>query len=217
MADPNKESNEPQDDAELNPPSQAELAEDELPEAEIVEEAPVDPLEQAQAERDEYEDKWKRAQADFQNLRRRNLADMNLAVQRGTGAILTDVIGVLEFLDMALQSPCESADAKALLTGVQMTRDQLWKVLEGKGVAKIPADGEFDPSVHQAVATVEQEPAGLIVDVVRPGYRRPDDVLRHAQVRVSVAPAPPAEEGTADEVAEGQETEAGEAEAESAS
>lgn len=213
MADPNKASNEPEDHEEQSSPSQAELAEDELPEAEIVEEAPADPLERAQAERDEYQDKWKRAQADFQNLRRRNLADMNMAVQRGTGDVLTDVIGVLEFLDMALQSPCESADAKALLTGVQMTRDQLWKVLEGKGVAKISTDGDFDPDVHQAVATVEQEPAGQIVDVVRPGYRRPDDVLRHAQVRVSVAPTPPAEEETAD----GQEAEAGEAEAESAS
>lgn len=173
--------------------STSEPNEDDLPEAEIVEEAPLDPLAQAESERDDYLDKWKRAQADFQNLRRRTLADMTLSVQRGTGDILTEVLGVLEFLDMALKSPCESADAKALLVGVQMTRDQLWKVLEAKGVSIIPTDGDFDPDNHQAVATVESEPAGQIIDVVRDGYRRPTDVLRHAQVRVSVAPSPPSE------------------------
>lgn len=167
----------------------AELSEEDLPEAEIIEE----PLEQAERERDEFRDKWQRAQADFQNLRRRSLSDTQGAIQRGTGEILSEVTGVLDFLDMALKSPCESADAKALLMGVQMTRDQLWKVLEAQGVSLIAASGKFDAEIHQAVATVEEEEAGRIVDQVRCGYRRPNDVLRHAQVRVSVLPEPPAE------------------------
>ncbi|MFT7678763.1 MAG: molecular chaperone GrpE [Planctomycetota bacterium] len=167
----------------------AEISEEDLPEAEIVEE----PLEQAERERDEFREKWQRAQADFQNLRRRTLSDTQGAIQRGTGEILHDVIGVLDFLDMALKSPCESADAKALLMGVQMTRDQLWKVLEAQGVSIIAAEGNFDAEVHQAVSTVEEEEAGRIVELVRNGYRRPNDVLRHAQVRVSVLPEPPAE------------------------
>lgn len=170
---------------------EVDVSEQDLPEAEIVEE----PLEAAERERDELREKWQRAQADFQNLRRRTLADTQSAIQRGTGEILSDVIGVLDFLDMALKSPCESADAKALLMGVQMTRDQLWKALEAQGVTLIATDGAFDAEIHQAVATVEEDEAGRIVDQVRCGYRRPNDVLRHAQVRVSVLPEPPAEAG----------------------
>ena len=166
-----------------------ELSEEDLPEAQIVEE----PLEQAERERDEFREKWQRAQADFQNLRRRSLSDTQGAIQRGTGEILGEVIGVLDFLDMALKSPCESPDAKALLMGVQMTRDQLWKVLEAQGVTIIATDGTFDAEIHQAIATVEDEQAGRIVDLVRNGYRRPNDVLRHAQVRVSVLPEPAAD------------------------
>lgn len=155
-------------------------------------EVEVDPLTRAEAERDEYLESWRRAQADYQNLRRRTLADIDNALRRDRTQLLGEVLTVLDYLDMALLSPCESPDAQALKMGVQLTRDQLWKLLEDQGVRPIPAADEFDPECHQAVATVEDEgEPGRVLEVQRAGYRLQEDILRHAQVKVSALPADP--------------------------
>lgn len=160
----------------------------------------LDPLEKAERERDEYLQNWQRARADFKNLKRRTLEDIDAAVHRERSALLQENLQVLDYLDMALASPCESQDAKNLLMGVQMTRDQLWKMLEEQGVATITAEGALDPTRHQAVSTVETEDVepGQIIEEVRKGYLIGERVLRFAQVKVSVA----AEEAQAEPGAE---------------
>ncbi len=151
--------------------------------------ADMDPLQLAQYERDEYLASWQRAKADYQNLRRRVLSDIESAVRDKTQRIQEEMLTVLDYLDMALMSPCESQDAKNLLMGVQMTRTQLWQSLEKDGVKAIETTGIFDPTRHQAMATVEtndSEP-GTILEVVRIGFKKGDVVLRHAQVKVAAA------------------------------
>ena len=157
---------------------------------------PADPLEEAERERDEMRQNWQRARADFQNLKRRILEDIEAAVGRERSAVLEGVLTILDYLDMALASPCESPDAKNLLVGVQMTRDQLWSMLEQQSVKPIDAEGDFDPARHQAVSTVEtdQSPPGSIVELVRSGYTISDKVLRYAQVKVAAAPEASSEE-----------------------
>ena len=162
--------------------------------------ANLSPLEQAQAERDEYLANFQRAKADYQNLRRRILEDIDAAVLRETTGLMHEMLTVLDYLDMALASPCESEDSKNLQVGVRMTRGQLWQSLERQGVKPIPTEGIFDPAVHQAMATVEREDVepGAIVEVVRGGFQKGDHVLRHAQVKVAAAPGSQAEEETSD-------------------
>jgi len=162
-----------------------------------------DPRTEVERERDELLVNWQRARADFQNLKRRTLEDIEAAVSRERSALLEETLTVLDYLDMALASPCDSPDAKNLLVGVRMTRDQLWTLLERQSVKPIDGKGEFDPAMHQAVSTVETEEAepGSVVEIVRRGYTIGDRVLRHAQVKVAAAPgsdieqeAPPAAE-----------------------
>lgn len=152
--------------------------------------APETELERTARERDEFRANWQRAQADFQNQKRRTIADIDAAVRRSQGALLEEILLVLDHLDMALLSPCESQDAKNLLIGVQMTRDQLLAALERQDVSAIAAEGTFDPSVHQAVATIETEEhePGEILEVVRSGWKHKDLVLRFAQVKVAARP-----------------------------
>ncbi len=177
--------------------------------------------EDLERERDEYLANWQRARADFQNLRRRTLEEIEAAVSRERSTLLEETLTVLDYLDMALASPCKSSDAQNLQRGVEMTRDQLWSLLERQAVAPISTDGRFDPALHQAVSTVETtecEP-GSVVDVVRKGYTIGDRVLRHAQVRVAAAPKEAApEEASAGEADEGREvgTESGSEAAEEA-
>ncbi len=148
------------------------------------------PLECAERERAEFLAKWQRARADYQNLRRRQHDDILAAERREQAVLLDETLVILDYLDMALASTCESADARSLLVGVQMTRDQLWSQLEGRGVASIDTDGQFDTNLHQAVATVEtdEHEPGLIVEIVRRGFTLEGAVLRYAQVKVATKP-----------------------------
>lgn len=149
-----------------------------------------DELARALRERNEYLENWQRARADYQNLRRRMLADTEAAVRRSKEVLLGELLTVLDFLDMALATECEGEEARALHKGIELTRGQLWQLLEREGVSVVPEEGPFDPAVHQAVETVaaEDRPPGEIVRTLRRGYRLGDGVLRHAQVAVAAAP-----------------------------
>lgn len=138
------------------------------------------------AERDEYLQQWKRAQADYQNLRRRNQLDFETAQRRGFERLFGNLLLVLDSLDMALAAPASSEDARALAAGVRLTRDQLLAALEAEELRPMNEGGAFDPALHQAVAE-EAAPgeAGRILATLRRGYTWKGAVLRPAQVRVS--------------------------------
>jgi molecular chaperone GrpE len=151
--------------------------------------APEAELSKASAERDEYRASWQRAQADYQNLRRRIGSDIEAAVARSKQSLLAELLLVLDYLEMALAAPCASPEGRNLHAGVELTRAQLWKVLEREGVALVPESGRFDAAVHQAVERVEtaSEPEGTILATLRRGYRLGNQILRPAHVRVAAA------------------------------
>jgi molecular chaperone GrpE len=164
----------------------------ELSDAERPEETSDEPLQESELdatrrERDEYLASWQRAQADYQNLRRRMAQDIEAATRRAKQPLLSDVLLVLDQLEMALAVPAEHEDARNLRIGVELTRGELLRALENEGVRPVPEGGAFDPAVHQALRTVaapEAEP-GSIVKTVRRGYTWGDQVLRFAQVEVA--------------------------------
>lgn len=148
-------------------------------------------LQAALEERDENHRNWQRALADYQNLRRRLATDVEDAVKRGKKALVSDLLLVLDYLDMALSAPATSADASALHAGVELTRQQLWGALQREGVSLVRETGAFDATWHECVERVETRDAqdGTIVGVLRKGYAWNGTVLRPAQVRVAAAPA----------------------------
>lgn len=161
---------------------------------------PEDALARVTRQRDEYLESWKRAQADYQNLKRRALAEAEAAALRDQRPLLEELLLVLDHLDMALGQPFESEEARNLATGVRMTRDQLVSALESQEVERIDTEGDFDPERHQAVATIPtaDAPPGHVLRVVRTGWTHRGQVLRYAQVEVATAPRgdrAPGEEG----------------------
>lgn len=171
---------------------------------ETVEPSPAGELEarlaEATAQRDEFKASWQRAQADYQNLRRRQQSDIDAATARSKGPLLTDLLLVLDYLDMALAAPCTSPDGQALRAGVEMTRGQLVRALEREGVSPVAEQGAFDANVHQAVERVETDEVApnTILSTLRKGYTQHGTVLRPAQVKVAVATgANPASGGSA--------------------
>lgn len=177
-------------DSDTSPKGGTEV-EGERPEpAEAVEEPELDELEATKAALEDAEERALRAQADYQNLRRRQAEDIDAAVKRAKSEILGEAVTVLDYLDMALAAPVESEDAKNLKIGIEMTRGQLQALFDRLQVKPIVVAGAFDPAFHQAVSTVEtdEHEPGSIVEVVRGGWLMGESVLRFAQVRVAAAP-----------------------------
>jgi molecular chaperone GrpE len=163
--------------------------------------APRGDIARLERERDEHLQNWKRATADYQNLRRRLQSDIDAASQRSKQPLLLDLLLVLDYLEMALKSPATTAEAKNLHGGVELTRDVLLRTLERENVRPVAESGAFDASVHQAVesvATSERAP-GTILETLRRGFTSNGQVLRPAQVRVAVAESSDASDGDENE------------------
>jgi len=154
----------------------------------------ADPRAQAAREAAEYKDRWLRALAEMENLRRRTEREVTDARTYGVTQFARDVVTVADHMERALQALDDElraeADArvKGLLDGVELTERELLKVLEKHGVRKLEPQGQkFDPHRHQAMFEVPDEsvPTGTVVQVVQAGYTIGDRVLRPALVAVA--------------------------------
>ncbi|MFJ1543258.1 nucleotide exchange factor GrpE [Micromonospora chalcea] len=119
----------------------------------------------------ELEDRWRRAVAELDNLRKRferQLAEQARAERARTAAAF---LPVLDNLELALRHA--SADPTAILTGVQAVHAQALEVLGGLGYRRIGPVGErFDPARHEAARVVpaaEGVESGTVVEVHRHG------------------------------------------------
>ena len=148
--------------------------------------AAEDPLARTQRERDEYLDLARRAQADFENYRKRAAREASAAGDRAKSGFVRELLPVVDNLERALAS-AEEAE-KHLAEGVRLVHSELIAVLERHGVQQFDPSGErFDPSEHEALSMREENGAesGVVVDVVEKGYRANGTVLRPARVVVS--------------------------------
>jgi molecular chaperone GrpE len=153
----------------------------------------VEQLEQQLAEKErqaqEFIAKYRQALADFEEARLRLRREIAKDVERARRDVIAEMLEVLDNLDRAIASAQTAGAAdSALLQGVELVRRQFLSKLEGLGVQRIESEGlPFDPAVHEAVTTVPATSAasdGIVVGVIRPGYRIGDQVLRPAAVAV---------------------------------
>jgi molecular chaperone GrpE len=155
----------------------------------------VEDLERQLAEKDkqlqEAISKYRAAAAEFEDSRLRLRREVAKDVERGRRDILSEMLEVGDNLDRAIDSARQGASFDALMQGVEMVRRQFMSKLEGLGVSRIEVkDQAFDPTVHEAITTVPATtPAqdGMVVGVIRSGYRIGDEVLRPAAVAVAKA------------------------------
>lgn len=156
-----------------------------------VEETPeVDPLEAALAEAAEYKDKYLRAHADFENAKRRLEKDKMNAVSYANESFAKDILAVMDSFESALaamESSTEESSSDVLTNmkeGVNLTFEQLKKILEKNSIKEVGCEGEFNPEVHQAIMQVESESheVGDVVQVMQKGYTIKDRILRPAMV-----------------------------------
>ena len=158
-------------------------------------EASFDEIEALREERDDYRDRFMRALAETENLRKRAERDRREAEDYGGSKLARDMLPVYDNLRRALQAAAEAEQEvnKALLEGVELTMRELISVFGKHGIDPItPEVGDkFDPKLHQAMfeAPLPDTKAGDIIQVAAEGFMLHDRLLRPAQVGVSSTPA----------------------------
>jgi molecular chaperone GrpE len=158
------------------------------PSAEALEEA----LEQEKRRSEEYLARLKYAQADLENLKKRTDRQIQEVKNFCNERLVVELLDIVDELELAVKSGRSSDSAEAVTQGVEMTLKKLKKVLENEGVSPIECSGKcFDPSKHNAVATIEKEDATecTIVEEVRKGYTMREKVIRPSIVKVVVKPS----------------------------
>jgi molecular chaperone GrpE len=150
------------------------------------------------AEGNEWRERALRLQAEMDNYRRRQRRAAQETARAEQQRLLEDVLGVADNLERTLAAgqPDSSAPGSgalelgAIRQGVELTRDELTRVLLKHDVERFEAQGTpFDPAWHEAVHVVPAGALGVkpgtVIKVVRSGYRRGEQLLRPAQVVVA--------------------------------
>ena len=142
-------------------------------------------LETAVAQRDEYLDSLRRAQADFQNFKRRNQTARADGYEDGVREAIAAMLPSIDNLERALDAADKAGVNDGLTDGVRMTLTTLLDGLKRFGFEEVPSLGEqFDPELHNAVMREAGEEPGKILEVFQKGYRVKDKIIRYAMVKV---------------------------------
>jgi molecular chaperone GrpE len=136
----------------------------------------------------ELEDRWRRALADLDNLRKRYAREVARERTAERDLVTAAFLPVLDTVDRALEHA--EADPRSIVEGVRTLREQAMAVLSGLGYQREDAVAvPFDPARHEVVGVVEtdgsQAAPGSVVAVLRPGYGAADRQLRPAAVTVA--------------------------------
>ena len=181
MAEENKEEIQEVEETETNSQEEEVCETDSSLEAE---------LEAYKAQAEEYKDKYLRAYADFENAKKRLEKDKANAVAYANQSFAKDILAVMDSFDNALASLKDANEENAaevlekMKEGVELTYNQLKKILEKNHIKEIDCDCEFNPEVHQAIMQVDSDEheSGDIVQVMQKGYTIKDRVLRPAMI-----------------------------------
>lgn len=151
------------------------------------------PVALLEAEVASLKDQLLRAMAETENVRRRAQRDREDSLKYAGVPVIKDVLGVADNLQRALESVpqdqlADDGPMQNLRLGVEMTLRELQSVFERHGIKIIEPMGErLDPHLHEALYEVEDpsKAAGTVVQIIQPGYRLHDRLLRPARVGVS--------------------------------
>ncbi|MEV6653157.1 nucleotide exchange factor GrpE [Streptomyces sp. NPDC051219] len=138
------------------------------------------------AELDELQDRWRRALADLENLRKRHAKELERLRSDERARTAAAWLPVLDNLELALEHA--GSDPSAVLEGVKAVRDQAVDVLRRLGYPRYEDTGvPFGPARHEVVGVVEDPDAepNTVTQVLRPGYGEGENQLRPAAVVVS--------------------------------
>ncbi|OBA64498.1 nucleotide exchange factor GrpE [Mycobacterium sp. 1100029.7] len=146
----------------------------------------VDPQPDSDKERAQLEDRWRRAVADLDNVRKRYARELDRERETERSRVAGAWLPVVDNLERAISHAGDRSDA--VLDGLRSILEHALQILDQLGY---PRDAEagvpFDPSRHEVVEMVDRPDSapGTVVEVLRPGYGEGSRQLRPAAVVVS--------------------------------
>ena len=153
---------------------------------------PLSPEELAANEIASLKDHLLRTRAEFDNIRKRLTREKEESLRYANQAILSDLLPLLDHLELGLQAATTTTDAASVVAGVKLIQSQFDRFLTDHGVTPIEALGKpFDPHWHEALSQEPSpgKPEGLVLHQRRRGYKIGDRLLRPSSV-VTVGPSP---------------------------
>ena len=150
--------------------------------------AVAEELRKVKAERDTLLDRLARAQAEFENARKRASKEQQGFRDFATADAIKTLLPVMDSFERALQAKSGANDFRS---GIELIYKQLQDALAKLGVRAVPAKGEpFDPHYHEAIEMVEtsEAPDHEVLEELQRGYKFKDRLLRPAMVKVAKNP-----------------------------
>ncbi len=143
----------------------------------------------------EYLAGWKRAMADYENLKKQTQEDRKNFSNYAHEQLLSDLLPVIDQFETALKflpdinnlPEPHKQQIENWLVGIKAV-NQLWEQLFNEiGLTKISTDCEFDPNLHTAMSQESdpEKPEGSILRTIQTGYKFKNKVLRPAKVIVN--------------------------------
>ena len=143
---------------------------------------------QLAAEKADLQDRYLRAQAEFQNFRRRVEKEKLDLAEYASSETVRGLLPILDDFERALRTECADKD---YAKGMDLIYQRLLDALTRLGLEPLLADGQpFDPNLHHAVEMVETDgaPDHTVLAEFQPGYKFKGKLLRPAMVKVAVEP-----------------------------
>ncbi|MCF8082118.1 MAG: nucleotide exchange factor GrpE [Deltaproteobacteria bacterium] len=172
---------------ETEAPEHAEL----VPLEEMTREQLIEKLEEMEKERDDNQDRYLRAKAEMENVKKRFQKEKQDLLKYANESLLKQLLPVADNLEKAIGHSQEQNSLKTLLEGVDLTLKGLLDTLNKAGVEPLEAVGEpFDPNFHEAMSEAESEeaPPGTVIQEFQKGYTLNNRLLRPAMVVISKKP-----------------------------
>ena len=140
-----------------------------------------------QKQLEELTDKYYRANADFENIKKRFEKEKADIATYANEKFARDLLPVIDALEMAVNFETEGDEyAAKIKEGIYITIDQFKKCFEKNGITAIEANEDFDPNFHNAMLQVESDvEKGKIVQVIQKGYLINGRILRPAMVSIA--------------------------------
>ena len=139
---------------------------------------------------EELRDRHARKLAEFDNMRKRTEREKSEYYRSALANFLLDLLPIVDSFDSALAHASPEDRRGNFGQGIGLIRRQFMDLLTKYGLTEVDTSGQFNPNVHEAVATEESEdlPKDTILEVLRKGYMLNDRLLRPAWVKVAVRP-----------------------------
>lgn len=127
---------------------------------------------------------WQRAQADFENYKRRTEQEKEDLIKYANSALILKLLSTIDDLERAFGTIPEDGVDAGWLEGIKLIERKLMSGLESQGLSRIQAVGQmFDPNLHEAVRQ-DNGKDGAVIGELQSGYKLHDRVLRPSQVVV---------------------------------